>query len=195
MYDYLRGELASKSPTSSVIDVGGVGYVVETSLRTSQRLPSDKATVRVLVHHRIQDDRARLFGFADEAERALFRRLIAVAGIGPGHALALLSGAEPEAIWGHIGAGEWKLLAQTKGIGPKIAQRACNELGEEAKRQVLITGPAPVAEAVAREDAIAALVVLGYSEAQAAKAVSSAAQRTGVDAPLDRLVREALAQA
>jgi Holliday junction DNA helicase RuvA len=197
MYDFLSGTLASRGPTEIVVDVGGVGYRVEIPLLTSGRLPQEGSPVRILVHHRIQDDRARLFGFLQESERQLFRNLIAVAGIGPGTALALLSGQPPEEVWRLIRDGDWKGLTRTRGVGSKIAQRVCVELKDRADR---VAGPAaagPTERATSGdEDAVSALLVLGYTDSQARKAVDKARHSLpDVDAPLELIVRAALRHA
>ena len=197
MYDFLKGTLASRGPTEIVVDVGGVGYRVEIPLLTSGRLPEEGSKVTILVHHRVQDDRVRLFGFLQEQERQLFRCLIAVAGIGPGTALALLSGHRPEEVWRLIGDGDWKGIMRTRGVGSKIAQRVCTELKDRADR---VAGPASTEiadpDAADNEDAVSALLVLGYTEAQARKAVAAARRALpDADSPLEMIVREALRHA
>src|SRR5690349_733489 len=120
MYEHLRGRVVKKHPTSVVLEVGGVGWFVETSLKTSGALRLG-ADATVLVHHRPSEDAVRLFGFAVEEERDLFRRLLRVAGVGPSHALALCSAFAPEQVWGAIASADEKRLSSSKGIGPKIA--------------------------------------------------------------------------
>ena len=196
MYEFLRGSLSAKSPTRVVLDVAGVGFALEVSLQTSDRLPACGESVRLLVHQKIQDDRIRLFGFLGEEERSLFRLLLSVAGIGPAHALALLSARSPQAVWQLIRAGDAAALARTKGIGPKIAQRVCTELSDKAVRALepVVPAGAPAADRVEPllEDAVSALLVLGYSEAQARKAVEVACRRAGAPALVENVVREAL---
>lgn len=199
MYEYLHGRLITKGLTEAVVDVGGVGYRVEISLRTAERLPPPGFEVHLLVHHRPQEDRVRLFGFADESEREVFREVQTVAGIGPAIALALLAGHEPQDLWRLLRDGEWKALARTKGIGPKIAQRACVELKDRARRFALAAAAAAPGDAGGDRarlgDAVSALLVLGYTEDQAQKAVEAAAGTVSADAPLEALVREALRRA
>lgn len=194
MYDYLKGQLVVKSPTEVVVEVHGVGYRAEVSLRTSERLGKTGKDVMLFTHFKMQDDRARLFGFVDEEERSLFSALQSVAGIGPAHGLALLSGLEPAEIWERIRDGDAKGLARTKGIGPKIAQRLCVELADKARREMAAAASSP-AEGPAStivDDAISALLVLGYTEAQARKATEKATSSLATDVPLEELVREAL---
>lgn len=194
MYDQLVGEILRKGPTSVVVDVRGIGFFLEASLRTTARLPVG-AEATILVHHRQTEDSVRLFGFADEPERELFRRLLKVSGVGPAHALALLSAASPEDLWAALRDGNERRLTSSKGIGPKIAQRLITELRDEAGRRspagrpVL---PGPLALGSTEDDAVGALVVLGYTEPGALKAVQAAKKRLGDDAAVDALVREAL---
>ena len=198
MYEHLRGRVVKKLPTSIVVDVGGVGWFVETSLRTSGALALGKDAT-VLVHHRQSEDSVRLFGFATEEERDLFRRLLKTSGVGPAHALALCSAFAPEQVWRSLALGEEKRLTASKGIGPKIALRLITELRDEAVRRGYgeLGGPAEDADprggshAVA-DDATDALLVLGYSEAAALKAVAAARKKVGAAAPVEDVVREAL---
>lgn len=197
MYDQICGEILKKTPTSVVVDVHGVGFLLEASLRTTAALiPGTEA--RVLVHHRQSEDAVRLFGFADESERDLFRHLLKVAGVGPAHALALLSTMPPEDLWTALRDGNEKRLTSSKGIGPKIAQRLITELKDDAARKVLkgfVPGAsAPAGSDPGDDDAIGALVVLGYTEGAAQKAVEAAKRKLGKDVAVEVLVREALNQ-
>src|SRR5262245_28529351 len=111
MYDQLCGEVIKKTPASLVVDVGGIGFFLEASLRTTAAL-SVGAEACILVHHRQTEDSVRLFGFADEPERDLFRSLLKVNGVGPAHALALLSASAPAELWEAIRDGnEHRLTA------------------------------------------------------------------------------------
>ncbi|MAG34304.1 MAG: Holliday junction branch migration protein RuvA [Deltaproteobacteria bacterium] len=194
MYDFLAGRLVAKTPTEVVVDVHGVGWRADVSLRTSERLPRTGADIRLLVHLKTSEDRMRLFGFVDGAERELFVHLQSVAGIGPSHGLALLSAAEPEEVWRRIRDEDSKTLARTKGIGPKIAQRICVELKDRARRHVGTAAATPATGPTSAivDDAISALLVLGYTETQARKAAEKAAAAQPTNTPLETLVREAL---
>jgi Holliday junction DNA helicase RuvA len=197
MYDQLLGEVLRKSPTSLVLDVRGVGYLIEASLRTTAAMRVG-AEVRILVHHRQNEDSVRLFGFVDEAEREMFRALLKVSGVGPAHALALLSTTAPEDLWAALRDGSERTLTAAKGIGAKIAQRVITELRDEAARRAPKEAPDANTAAAAPDplddDAIGALVVLGYSEAAAAKAVVGAKKKLAKPVAVEVLVREALNQ-
>lgn len=191
MYEHLEGELVRKTPTEAVVAAGGVGYRLELSLTASEKLPAPGQRVRLLVHHKVQDDRFRLFGFLDEEERSLFLDLLGVAGVGPGHALALLSGSTPGEIWQAIAGGDHAMLSRVKGIGTRIAQRVCTELADKASRRIPTAAAGP-AQGPMRDDAVAALLVLGYNESQAARAVDAALEDLGRGAELQSLIRRAL---
>ncbi len=196
MYDYFQGHVVAKTPTAVVLEVAGIGYRAEVSLRTSERLPAAGSPARLWGFVKMHEDKPRLFGFIDEEERGLFLALQGVAGIGPAHGLALLSGHEPEEIWARIRDGDAKGLARTKGIGPKIAQRVCVELKDKADREVGVAATASQPDAGPElNDAISALLVLGYTEPQARKAAAAAAEGLPQDSPLEDLVREALRRA
>ncbi|HYC77679.1 MAG TPA: Holliday junction branch migration protein RuvA [Planctomycetota bacterium] len=193
MYDYLRGVVKKKLPTAVVVETAGVGWFVETSLRTSGRLPlGSEATV--LTHHRPGEDATRLFGFVDEEERELFRRLLKVAGVGPAHALALLSTYSPAETWRALAAGDERALTRPKGLGQKLAQRLITELRDDAARRAPAETPgaADVDLGAPLDDAAVALTVLGYAEAAARKAAFAARKKLGAAASTDALVIEAL---
>jgi Holliday junction DNA helicase RuvA len=148
------------------------------------------------VHQRVSEDRIRLFGFIDQEERELFRSLISISGIGPASGLALLSAHDPGRLWELIQTRDSKALARTRGIGPKTAERVCVELSDRARRRF------PGEESSNRgssatfgstqSDAIAALEILGYNDAQASKAVQKAMAELGSEATLEQVVRVAL---
>jgi holliday junction DNA helicase RuvA len=196
MYDQLCGDILKKTPASLVIEVQGVGFFLEASLRTTGALAAG-ATARVLVHHRQSEDSVRLFGFIDDAERDLFRSLLKISGVGPAHALALLSASAPEELWVAIRDGNERRLTASKGIGPKIAQRLITELKDEAARRApggkaaAAGGPTPTRDAT-EEDAAGALVTLGYTDAGAMKAVQAARKKFEKPPAVDELVRQAL---
>ncbi|MSR74469.1 MAG: Holliday junction branch migration protein RuvA [Planctomycetes bacterium] len=191
MYEHLDGLLSRKGATDAVVDVQGLGYRIEISLHTARLLPAEGSRCHVLLHHRIQEDKARLFGFVAEDERELFRELITVPGVGPSTAMTLLSSKPPQELWSLIAGEALKELAKTRGIGPRTAQRVCAELAHKAKRRAAPRPSGPVLS-VAAEDAVRALEVLGSSEQQAEKAVAAALAELGPEARVEELVRSAL---
>lgn len=169
MIGRLEGRLELVHPGTVVIDVGGVGYLVSITLRAFQKLTgSDRAAL--WIHTRLKDDGIVLFGFPDRAELETFERLIAVAGVGPRTALAVLSSLAPGELAAAVEAGDAERLRKTPGVGTKTAQRIVLELrGRLASAEV-----AGAAGGDLRSDAVSALVNLGYSERDAGRVVDAA---------------------
>jgi Holliday junction DNA helicase RuvA len=198
----LRGRLADRSPASCVIEAGGVGYLVQISAQTFRVLPEPGSDVFLHTHQVVREDAVMLFGFADTEERKVFELLITVSGVGPKVALAVLSGLRPGALARAIRDENIAALVAVPGIGRKTAERLVVELRDKLE---MITSaaaepPAPVApgrrlmpRSERYEDAVAALVGLGYSAAQAQDAVRRASDAES-DLTLEDLIRRALAR-
>jgi holliday junction DNA helicase RuvA len=187
----LAGTLQEKSPERLVVDVGGVGYALHVSLQTFADLPSAGAPVRLLVHTEVREDAIELFGFLRPAERTLFNLLRKVKGLGPRTALVVLSGMPLAELAATIAGGDAARLQTIPGVGKKFAERIVVECREGAaelaagarapERAAPNGGPA--------DEAISALVNLGYRRSEAERAV----ERIGRPAaPLEELVRAAL---
>jgi Holliday junction DNA helicase RuvA len=186
----LAGTLTEKSPDGLVVDVGGVGYAVQVSLQTFADLPPAGASVRLLVHTEVREDAIELIGFLAPEERALFHLLRRVKGLGPRTALVVLSGMPLAELVATIADGDAARLQTIPGVGKKFAERIVVECRDGA---ALLAAGAPRREAVVSGDAvvdeaISALVNLGYKRAEAERAV----QRVGRPAPLEDVVRAAL---
>lgn len=198
----LRGTLAERSPASCVIEAGGVGYLVQISAHTFRALPEAGSPVFLHTHQVVREDAVMLFGFADTEERRVFELLITVSGVGPKVALAVLSGLRPGALARAIREENLAVLVAVPGIGRKTAERLVVELRDKLE---MITSaapepaatPAPGRKVMPRserfEDAIAALVGLGYSAAQAQDAVRRSSEAES-DLSLEDLIRRALAR-
>src|SRR5438046_3188562 len=133
MYEYIEGNLTYKSPTYVVADVNGVGYQLNISLNTFERIVNlDR--YRLWVHFVVREDAQLLFGFADEEERSLFRHLISISGVGPNTARMMLSSLSPNELKRAIIRGDVSLMKTIKGIGPKSAQRIIVELQDVFKK-------------------------------------------------------------
>jgi holliday junction DNA helicase RuvA len=186
----LAGTLAEKSPDGLVVEVGGVGYAVQVSLQTFADLPPAGASVRLLVHTEVREDAIELIGFLAPEERALFHLLRRVKGLGPRTALVVLSGMPLADLVATIADGDAARLQTIPGVGKKFAERIVVECREGAgllvagapRREAVVSGDAVV------DEAISALVNLGYKRAEAERAV----QRVGRPAPLEDVVRAAL---
>ncbi len=133
MIAYLRGNLAAKSPSSIIIDVGGVGYFIQVSTKSLAELPSVDEPVQILTYLQVKEDALSLFGFAQEQEKAMFELLISIKNVGPKLALAILSFFEPLELAQLIVAQDFTAISQAQGVGKKIAQRICMELKDSFK--------------------------------------------------------------
>ena len=189
----LRGILSESSPGACVIECGGVGYLVHVSAHTAQALPPRGREASLRTRQIVREDSVQLFGFADADELKLFDLLIAVSGVGPKLALAVLSGLRPHALARAIREEQVGALVGIPGIGRKTAERLIVELRDKLET---LPGPAREAGVLPRserfEDAIAALIRLGYTAGQAQEAVRKAAAG-GNDLTPEDLVKRSLA--
>jgi Holliday junction DNA helicase RuvA len=166
----LSGVLLEKEPGHCVIDVGGVGYGVRVSLSTFGQLPDAGKEVRLPIHTYVREDQLVLYGFSTTGERELFRKLISISGVGPKLALAVLSGLPPGDLVRAIGSGDAARLSSIPGIGKKTASRMIVELKGMLPDDLGI-GSASGARRSIRDDAVSALMNLGYSKAHAESAL------------------------
>ncbi len=180
MIGRLRGLLAWKQPPYLLIDAQGVGYELEASLTTFQTLPEIGAEVTLLTHLAVREDAHTLYGFASPAERSLFRNLIRVTGIGPRLALLILSGMSVELFGRCVRENDTASLTRLPGIGKKTAERLIielrdriGELGLDPTAVVLPGGHAAAPAINPVDDAISALVALGYKLPEASRMVQS----------------------
>lgn len=197
MITFLRGKLSAVLPTQVVIDVAGVGYELLIPLSSYDKLPDTGGEIHILTHLAIREDAHVLYGFMSAPERDLFRLLInSVSGIGPKIALNILSGMNVTALRGAVAAGDVKLLSQINGVGKKTAERIVVELKDKL-------GQAAAAEAAGAQralppadqtmnDAMLALMALGFKQPEAHDAVRGAQAVLGTQATADQLVRAAL---
>jgi len=192
MFYYIKGTVAHTEPSMVVIDCGGVGYALQTSMRSSTSVhPGDQATF--YTHLNVREDVFELYGFCDMEELDLFRRLISVSGVGPRAALAMLSTLNPSALIVAIISEDLKALTKAPGVGKKLAQRVALELKDKLSAPADAGAEVPDISSepggTAYEDALDALVVLGYSRQQAVSALRGVATE---GAGVDDLVRAAL---
>ncbi len=191
MYEYLDGKLVLKSPTYVVIDIGGVGYHVHISLHTFSQLKEEERC-RLFISQQIKEDAHLLFGFFEEEERRIFQSLLSVSGIGANTARMILSSVGPAAIQQAIVQGDVNLIKQIKGIGPKTAQRMILELQDKLKKGgSAITLPVSAQQA-ASEEAIAALLMLGFGKAQVEKVISSLTKEGVEEKSVEELIKLSL---
>lgn len=189
MYEYIGGPVAELTPAYAVIDVAGVGYLLNISLETYSALEHAEQA-KLFVHYVVREDAQLLYGFATRAERELFRLLIGVSGVGGNTARTILSTYSPAELQNIISTGNAVLLKNVKGLGLKTAQKIIVELS--GKLTGLETGDAPLAAGDSRtEEALAALTMLGFNKSAAEKAVRAILRSTPA-ATTEELVRLAL---
>ncbi len=191
MYDYFNGKLVFKAPTHVILDVGGIGYHIHISLTTYSQI-KDQENCKLYVSFQVREDAHTLYGFATESERQLFDHLISVSGIGPNTGRMMLSSITPEEIQSAIINGHVQVIQKIKGIGPKSAQRLILELQDKLKKQgpnALIS--IPVAKPSVPEEAMAALVMLGFAKPQIEKVLAGLVA-TDPNQSVEELIKGAL---
>ena len=195
MIAQLTGRVDALSDGTCVIDVGGVGYLVQASSRTLSALPQPPAVAKVLIETHVREDAIVLYGFADTAERDWFRLLTTVQGVGGKVALAILSALSPRDLIGAIAAGDKASLTRAQGVGPRLAVRLLTELKDKTGAMPTSASGVsytPIAAATPADDAVSALVNLGYRRPEAQQTVVRVQERLGEAATLDALIRDSL---
>lgn len=196
MIGFLRGQIALKQPPLLVIDVQGVGYEVEAPMSSFFGLGELGTEVKLLTHMHVREDAILLFGFATESERALFRELIKVSGIGAKMALAILSTQSVDDFCANVQAADTVSLTKVPGVGKKMAERLVIEMRDRLKnwavssQAAISDSSAGLATTISRS-AVAALVSLGYKDVQA-ESLIKAAYEEGMT--LEVLIKRALQQ-
>lgn len=182
----VSGILEHVEPYHIVVECGGVGYSVKTSMNTIASLPAAGEKVKIYTYLSVREDALDLFGFWDLAELNTFKMLISVSGVGPKAAVSMLSGLTPERFALAVASGDVKAL-KVPGVGPKIAQRIVLELKDKVAKEQIATGTmgTGIAEATAKSgnasEAVSALEVLGYSRTDATQVISKLDSDTSVE--------------
>lgn len=191
MFEYIDGRLAFKCPTYIVVEAGGVGYHLNISLNTYSSLPStERCKIYTWLH--VKEDAHTLYGFADEGERRLFLHLISVSGIGPNTGRMMLSSITPVEIQTAIVNADLPLIQRIKGIGAKTAQRLVLELQDKLKKEgsgSLISAPL---NNTVREEALSALMMLGFVKLASERAIDKAVKDGGQDLSVEQMIKIAL---
>jgi holliday junction DNA helicase RuvA len=195
MIAQLTGRVDALADGTCVIDVGGVGYLVQASSRTLSALPQPPAAARVLIETHVREDAILLYGFADAAERDWFRLLTTVQGVGGKVALGILSTLSPSELIAAIAAGDKASLSRASGVGPRLAVRLVTELKDKTGTMPTSTPgvsytPVPVGSLT--DDVLSALVNLGYRRAEALPVVTRTIERLGTSANFDAIIRDCL---
>ena len=186
----LRGRLVETSPTSEIIDCQGIGYLVNISLFTYGQLTDDE-NMQLYTHLQVREDAHTLYGFSTDLERQLFRLLIGISGIGANTARTMLSSLSPSEIGQAIQSDQVNVIQSVKGIGAKTAQRVVIELRDKVQAVIADAGIPAVSSNTNREEALSALVVLGYQTKSCVKILD---ELLSMDAEMsvERLIRNAL---
>ena len=190
MITQLRGRLVEKSPTSVVIDCQGIGYLVNISLFTYGQLTDDE-NIQLYTHLQVREDAHTLYGFSTDLERQLFRLLIGISGIGANTARTMLSSLSPSEIGQAIQSDQVNVIQSVKGIGAKTAQRVVIELRDKVQAVIADAGIPAVLSNTNREEALSALVVLGYQTKSCVKILDEL-QAMDAEMSVERLIRNAL---
>ena len=193
MYAYIDGILVEKNPTFVVMDCQGIGYVLHVSLNTYSTLQQKQQRCRLFTHLQVKEDSHTLYGFSSKEERELFRLLISVSGVGASTAQMMLSAMSPSELIANIANGNAAALQAIKGIGGKTAQRILIELRDKVtKSDFTITQFEQTNNSNVRNEALGALVLLGFSKQNAEKAVDKIMKSSNGDISVENLIKESL---
>jgi Holliday junction DNA helicase RuvA len=190
----LTGRVEALEEGRCIVDVNGVGYLVHASTRTLAALPGPPEVARLLVETHVREDAILLYGFADSAERDWFRLLTTVQGVGGRVALSVLSALSPRDLIAAIASGDRASLTRAPGVGARLAVRLLTELRDKAGAMPSAPGfvmPSSVAPGIG-EDAISALLNLGYRRPEVQPVVARTIERLGDPVQLDTVIRESL---
>ena len=191
MITHIKGKLVEKSPTSVIIDVNGVGYLINISLNTFSAIP-DQENLKLYTHLQIKEDSHTLFGFYGLKEREIFRLLISVSGIGASIARTMLSSLSPEQIIQGISIGDSVMIQSVKGIGLKTSQRVIIELKDKVLKIYDLDDKVSFPNSnTAKEEALSALEVLGINKKTSEKLVDKIIL-DNTDASVEFVIKEAL---
>ena len=195
MIDYLNGKLVHKDPTYVLLDVGGIGYHVNISLQTYSKI-KDEEQLRLLTFLHIKEDAHTLYGFKEPQEKRLFLLLISINGVGPNTGLMILSSLSSEEIEQAILSGDVATIQGVKGIGTKTAQRIILELKDKVGKSTTGETAAPLGFLQGgnkiREEALQALMTLGFPKAVADKNLAIVLKKSGGNLSLEELIKASL---
>ena len=192
MYYYIKGKLALRGENYVVVDAHGVGYMIYTSLNTIQSAGVQGGEVTMYTYLNVREDAQELYGFATLEEKALFMQLLSVSGVGAKVALSVLSVLTPAAFAQAVIFDDIKAITKAQGVGPKVAKRIVLELKDKINKADIENGIKSEiieeAEGDSRNEAVSALLVLGYSAADAQSAVA----KVDTSLPVEEIIKQAL---
>lgn len=192
MYNYIKGTIIESSQNLIVIEAGGIGYELNVSTNAVRELTKNEGEVTVYCRLNVREDDMSLFGFASKQEKAMFEKLVTVSGVGPKLALTVLSGLSVSELSGAIVSANASVLSKIKGVGKKTAERIVLELKDKVSAEYADNVEAPLSPESfpkANEEAVMALMTLGFTRAEAVASVSSV-QKDGMT--LEELIFAAL---
>ena len=194
MIAHLKGKLTNKSPDHSIVDVNGVGYKIFTPLSTYYSLPKPGESVSLRIHTRVREDELKLFGFLTEEEQTTFEKLITINKVGPKLALGILSGLSPANLLSAIMNNDAARLSTIPGVGKKTAERLALEMKDKLSDLAFEMEHQSDTKSHGGfyEDALSALINLGYKKPQAEKALKTAYNDNGKNSSLEDLIKESL---
>lgn len=190
MYEYIRGKIADISPANVVVEAGGIGYFIHISLNSYSQL-SGKTEARLFLHQIVREDAHILYGFSEISERDLFRNLISVNGVGAATAIMMLSSLTADEIRSAVATENVAVLQGVKGIGAKTAQRIIIDLKDKLAKMPETGQIFPTGDNTIRNEALSALVMLGFVKKDAEKAISKILQEQA-DASVETVIKQAL---
>jgi Holliday junction DNA helicase RuvA len=191
MYEFIEGHLVERNPAYAVIDVQGIGYLLNISVHTYSKL-KEGARCRLFAHLVVREDALILFGFADLEERELFRQLISVSGVGVNTARIILSSLSPQEVCQAIAIGDAPLLQRIKGIGGKTAQRIIVDLKDKVSKELLPQEKLGFLHNTKKEEALSGLIILGFPKVLADKALTKIIEKEGTGLTVEELIKNAL---
>ena len=191
MYEYFKGKLVEKTPAEAVIDCNGVAYILQISLQTFSKI-KDQEDVKLYTHLVVKEDSHTLFGFFELGERAIFRQLILVSGVGANTARVILSSMTTDEVYNAIVMDNAAALQSVKGIGAKTAQRIILDLKDKISKGEQVSEIFTDSHNTSKEEALSALVMLGFARQIADKALQKVIKSQGFSLSVEDLVRLAL---
>lgn len=192
MIYHIEGKLVEKTPTYAVVDVAGVGYILQISLNTFTKIGESEHCKLYTEQIYVRDDMPRFFGFFDVSERNLFRQLVSVSGVGGTSALLMLSSLSASEIQNAIITGDVPLIKSVKGIGEKTAQRIIVDLKDKMGKVEDVAAFAISPNNMLKEEALSALVMLGFNKKGADKAIDKIIRTEGAGQSVEQLIKAAL---
>ena len=192
MYEYIEGKLTEKNPAYAVMDVHGIGYMLNISLHTYSKLKDEGDHCILYTHLVVREDALVLYGFSDAEERELFRQLITVSGVGANTARMILSSLSPTDVCQAIIQANVPVLKSIKGIGVKTAQRIIVDLKDKLSREIIPHEKLDFMHNTKKEEALSGLIILGFPKSAADKALNKVIETEGSALPVEQLIRLAL---